>query len=339
MTEKKRGAGPVSLAEVAKAAGVSKMTASRVLRNATGFSEATRLRVMKEVERLGYVPNKIAAAFASDAASTLIGVNVPQLGSETFARILEGADRALGRFGFQTVVGASEHSLEAEEKWVEAILAWRPAGLILTGRQRSARTADMLRQAAIPLVEIWDLNSKPLDMSVGFNHFDAGYEMGRHLASKRYEKIGYVGVDLQQTIMGAARLDGFCHALRDAGKELASRHLLKDSPSFYAGFYGTEHILTRRPDLDLLYYLNDNMAAGGLMYCQSKGLEVPKDIGIAGWAGMDISAILPKRLTTTSSYRLKIGKIAAENILNRIHGNAVPDKVDVEFHLVPGSTA
>ncbi|WP_299619133.1 LacI family DNA-binding transcriptional regulator [Pelagibius sp.] len=338
MAEKKRSTGPVSLAEVAKAAGVSKMTASRVLRNATGFSEATRLKVLREVERLGYVPNKIAAAFASDAASTLIGVNVPQLGSETFARILEGIDRALGRFGYQTVVGASEHSLEAEETWVEAILAWRPAGLILTGRQRSARTIDMLKQAAVPLVEIWDLNSKPLDMCVGFSHFDAGYEMGRLVATKRYQRFGYVGVDLEQTMMGAARLDGFCKALKDAGKDLPTRQLLKDTSSFYAGFYGTEHILSRQPDLDLIYYLNDNMAAGGLMYCQSRGLDVPKDIGIAGWGSMDITAILPKRLTTTSSYRLKIGKVAAENILNRIHGNPVPDKVDVEFHLVPGST-
>lgn len=339
MVEKRRPSGPVSLAKVAEAAGVSKMTASRVLRNATGFSPATRDRVLQEVERLGYVPNKLAAAFGSEAASTLVGVNVPQLASEVFAKVLEGIDRGLGRFGYQTVIGTSAHDMETEEKWVESVLAWRPAGLILTGRHRSPRTLELLRNAAIPVVEIWDLNSKPIDICVGFNHFDSGYEMGRYLAAKRYRRIGYVGVEIGFTTLGASRLDGFRKALADAGKALLASQLLKDAPSFYAGYYGTEHILAGSPDLDLLYFLDDNMAVGGMMYCQSRGMSIPKDIAIAGWGGMDVTSILPKRLTTTSTHRLKIGKIAAESILKRLHGNPVPDMVDVEFQLVPGSTA
>ena len=338
MAEKRRQNGPISLADVAEAAGVSKMTASRVLRNATGFSEATRTKVLKEVERLGYVPNKLAAAFASEAASTLVGVNVPQLASEAFAKVLQGIDRGLGRFGYQTVVGTSGHDMATEEKWVESVLAWRPAGLILTGRHRSPRTLELLRNAGIPVVEIWDLNSKPIDMCVGFNHFDSGYEMGRFLAGKRYRRIGYVGVEQEFTTLGNSRLDGFRKALEDAGKSIAATQILKDAPSFYSGFYGTEHILAASPDLDLLYYLDDNMAVGGLMYCQSLGMAVPDDIGIAGWGGMDVTSILPKRLTTTATPRLKIGKIAAESILKRLHGNPVPDTVDVEFRLVPGST-
>ena len=97
--------------------------------------------------------------------------------------------------------------MKIEENWVESVLAWRPAGLILTGRHRSPRTLELLRNAGIPVVEIWDLNSKPIDICVGFNHFDSGYEMGRFLATKRYRRIGYVGVEIGFTTLGGSRLD------------------------------------------------------------------------------------------------------------------------------------
>lgn len=338
MRETGRSKPGVSLSDIAEAAGVSKMTVSRVLRDASGFSEETRVRVMQQAERLGYLPDKIAVAFGSDAASTLIGVCIPRLSSETFAQVLEGADRTLGRFGYQTIVGASDHSAADEETWVGAVLPWRPAGLILTGRRRSPKTLEMLRAAAIPLVEIWDLNARPLDMSVGFNHYDAGYEMGRFLSGRGRRRIGYVGVDQSLSTMAGARLDGFRDALTDAGLSPPEVHLLKDRPSFYAGYFGAEQILAHAPDLDLLYFHDDNMAIGGMMYCQSRGASVPDDIGIAGWGGMEATSVLPRRLTTTAVPRLKIGHTAAECIMKRLRGEAVADTIEVPFKLVPGGT-
>ena len=122
----------VSLADVAKAAGVSKMTASRVLRDEGGFSEKTRVKVMTEVERLGYFPNRLATVFAGDKKSTFVGVAIPELGNEIFSVVLEGVDRKLHEFGHQAILGMTEHSPEQEEKWLETILSWQPAGIILT---------------------------------------------------------------------------------------------------------------------------------------------------------------------------------------------------------------
>ncbi|MEM7525314.1 MAG: LacI family DNA-binding transcriptional regulator [Pseudomonadota bacterium] len=334
---KKRNQNP-NLAEIAEAAGVSKMTASRVLRDAGGFSEDTRDKVLREAERLNYVPNRLAAAFGSDAASTLIGVLVPRLSGGLFGDVVEGIDRTLSRFGYQTMIGTYENEPEAEEDWLRAVLSWRPAGLILTGRRRSPATNAMLATATIPVVEIWELNTRPLDVSVGVNHYDCGYEMGRLLISRGRRRIGFVGAEAHGRGMGKVRSDGFAAALADAGLTEMGREILRDKPGFYAGSYGTETLLIRHPTLDAIYFQDDEMAVGGLSYLRSRGLSAPEDIGVAGWGGMDAATTLARRLTTTAVSSNGLGKRAAEAMVARIRGEPVDDVIEIPARLIPGAT-
>ncbi|MEP3279700.1 MAG: LacI family DNA-binding transcriptional regulator [Stappiaceae bacterium] len=334
-SKRKRG---TTLTEVAEAAGVSKMTASRVLRNASGFSEETRDRVLKEVDRLGYVPNRIAAAFGSYETSTLIGVSVPWLTSGLFGSVLDSIDRSLSKYGYQTMIGAHEQSAETEESWLRAILAWRPAGVILSGRQHTPGTVEILRAQSIPVVEIWNLNTSPLDISVGFNHHDCGYEMGRFIVGKGHRRIAYVGADMNAPGMGKVRLEGFDAALRDASIECVTKEILIDRAGFYPGYYGTENVLNRCGELDAIYYQDDTMAVGGLFYCKSKGLHVPDDIAIAGWGGMEIASVLPERLTSTTVTTQSLGKTAAEALVARIRGEFTSDVIVADTRLVPGNT-
>ncbi|NBE06748.1 LacI family DNA-binding transcriptional regulator [Paragemmobacter ruber] len=327
-----------NLEDIAKAAGVSKMTVSRVLRGGTGFSDDTRDRVRKVAESLGYVPNKLAAAFGADQASTLVGMCVPRLTSGLFGQVLDGVDRALSRLGYQLIIGANNHSTEEEEAWVRQIVSWRPAGLILSGRTHQPGTVDLLRQAGMPVVEIWDLTTSPIDMSVGFSHVDCGAEMGQHLLRRGRRRAGYVGALARADVMGQARLDGFRAALAEAGHPLVASELLLDMPGFYAGLYGLETLLSRTRDLDVVYFHNDEMAIGGLAYAQARGIRVPEDLGIAGWGGMEAASILPRRLTTTVVPTTAIGKAAAEALVARLKGEPGQDVTVVPTRLVPGET-
>jgi len=328
----------ISLAEVARAAGVSKMTASRVLRDEGGFSAATRDRVMAEVQRLGYLPNRLATVFAGDKKSTFVGVSIPELGNEVFAQVLDGINRKLGAFGHQTVLGMTEHALEHEESWIETVLSWQPAGLIITGRSHSQRAIQIIGNAGIPVVEIWDFNTSPLDMCVGLNHFDSGYTMGRYLAGCGYRRFGYVGTSHDTANAASARVAGFAKAIADASGVLRKQLLLKDVPSFYTGFYGTEQLLAAQDEIDVIFFQNDNMAVGGYEYCKRKGLNVPDDIGIAGWGDLPIAAIQSYRLTSIAVPHLKIGQLAAEMVLAQINDEPVRATHDVGFKLIPGTT-
>ena len=343
MSERKKtssGAARVGLVDVAREAGVSKMTVSRVLRGTSGFSEETHRKVTEAVEKLGYVNNKLAVAFNSESKSTLIGICVPTISGELFSDILEGIESKLSAVGYEAMIAAIGYGQESEEDWISTVVQWRPSGLILTKRHRSNRVNELIKAQNIPFVEVWGLDSKPAGLCVGFNQFDAGYEMGQYLASRAYRKIAYVGTQQEAYTLGEERLAGFKQALAVNGLSLVQKHLLNDRSSFYAGYYGTEHLLISHPDIDAIYYLDDNMAVGGMMLCEKKGIKVPQDIAIAGFGEMSIAAVLPKKLTTTKSFRRRIGKQAAEVLLQTINNEPDVNKIqDVGFELIKGETA
>jgi LacI family gluconate utilization system Gnt-I transcriptional repressor len=326
------------LEDIAKAAGVSKMTVSRVLRGSSGFSEETRARVMSEVDRLGYLPNRIAAAFGSGGTSTLVGVCVPRFASSLFGSTLESINAALMRLGYQTMIGSHDQMPEEEEMWLKGLASWRPAGVILAARRHTPGTLSLLRDLTVPVVEMWDLNTQPFDVSVGFSHFDDGYTMGKFLLSRGRERFGYVGAMANRITMGRTRKEGFEAALHDGGISLAASEALEDHPGFYAGYYGTELLVSRAPNLDAIYFHDDEMAIGGMAWLASRGIRVPDDIGIAGWGGMEAASIQPRRLTTTTVPTTSIGKTAAELLVGRMRGDPVQDVTVIPTKLVPGDT-
>lgn len=345
----------VSLANVAEKAGVSKMTASRVLRGTDGYSEDTRERVLKIANQMGYVPNRLAAAFGSETANNLVGICVPTLSRELYGQILEGLESKFSSVGYQPIVGVVGYDDDIELAWMNSALTWRPKGLVVAGRQRSVANRKFLQSLTIPCVEIWNLcggsdtqrRSDP--MRVGFDHFEAGVNMGRYLVDRYKGPFGYVGARDENVKLGGDRLAGFSSILEESHQQkkilpansesLVEPMFLNDKSSFYAGYYGTEQILSANPKLRVLYYLDDNMAVGGIMFCQEKGLKVPGDVAIAGFGGMDIGAVLPTRLTTTKAFRLRIGKMSAEILLKKISGSPVSMLSDVGTELIKGGTA
>ena len=331
------------------------MTASRVLRNTSGFSAETRELVLRIADEMSYVPNRLAAAFGSETANNLVGICIPTLSRDLYGQILEGLETKFASVNYQPIVGVVGYDDDTELKWINSALSWRPSGLVVAGRERSSTNRSFLQSLSIPCVEIWNLGGgsetmqKSDPLRVGFDHFEAGKAMGKYLASRYKGPFGYVGVRDKEVMLGANRLAGFEAALADANiasprkknktNPLVATTFLNDKSSFYAGYYGTEQILTANPDIRVLYFLDDNMAVGGMMLCQQKGLKIPGDIAIAGFGGMDIGAILPSRLTTTTAFRLRIGKTAAEVLLKKISGSPVSVLSDVGSELVRGETA
>jgi LacI family gluconate utilization system Gnt-I transcriptional repressor len=302
------------LEDIARNIGVSKMTVSRVLRDGTGFSEATREKVLSEVQRTGYLPNRVAAAFGRSGTSTLVGVCVPRLTSPLFASVLDSMNLTLSRLGYQTMIGSHDQLPEEEETWLRTLASWRPAAVVLASRVHTNGTLKLLRDLGVPVVEVWDLTTKPIDLAVGFSHFDNGLEMARCMTAAGRRRIGYVGALAQRKTSGLLRYKGFVQGLSESGLGLVTQEVLKDQPGFYAGYYGTETMLARNSDLDAIYYHDDEMAIGGLAYLTKIGLRVPEDMGVAGWGGMEAASILPRRCSNRphwQSRRRGFGKPSA----------------------------
>ena len=147
----------LTLRDVSEASGVSEMTVSRVLRNRGDVSDGTRDKVLEVAKRLGYVPNKIAGALASQRVN-LVAVIVPSLSNLVFPEVLSGISQELDETGLQPVFGVTNYSLEREESVLYEMLSWRPSGVIVAGLEHTANARAMLTNSGIPIVEIMDVD-------------------------------------------------------------------------------------------------------------------------------------------------------------------------------------
>ena len=324
----------VTLADVAAAAGVGESTISRVLRNHGSFSGKMRERVMAAVEQLGYVPNRIAGTLAS-AGSQLVAMVVPSLSNIVFADVLRGASSALEQTRHQAVFAVTDYDPAREEAVVAAMLAWRPTAIMLSGLEHTPGTVRMLKANGCRVVEMLDIDGMALDMAVGFSNHAAGVASAHHLVARGYRRIGYVGHDPQRDKRAGKRFAGFRQALLAQGLELADIDASAPASSVENGRTGLERILARSPDLDAVYFSNDDMALGGYFHCLANGISIPTELAIFGYNGLDIGAVTPLPLSTIRTPRVEVGRVAATLVVD----NAPPQVIDLGFELIEGATA
>ena len=307
---------PLTLRDVSEASGVSEMTVSRVLRNKGDVSEATRLKVQEAAKRMGYVPNKIAGALASSRVN-LVAVIIPSLGNMVFPEVLSGISDVLEDTGLQPVVGVTNYLPEKEEAVLFEMLSWRPAAVIIAGLEHTDASRAMLEQCGAPVVEIMDVDGDPIDVCVGISHRRAGRMMAEQIIAAGYTRIGFIGTKMPLDHRARKRFEGFTATLGKSGIEIVEREFYEGGSSLTKGRELTERILERTPDLDFLYYSNDMIGAGGLLYLIENGYDIPGQIGLAGFNGVELLDGLPRQLATMDACRTEIGRRAAEIVAAR----------------------
>ncbi|WP_333682990.1 LacI family DNA-binding transcriptional regulator [Pontibaca methylaminivorans] len=308
---------PLTLRDVSEASGVSEMTVSRVLRQRGDVSEATRAKVLEAANELGYVPNRIAGALASSRVN-LIAVIIPSLSNLVFPEVLSGINDVLDETDLQPVVGVTGYQPEREERVLYEMLSWRPSGVIIAGVEHSDASRNMLTAAGIPVVEIMDSDGKPIDAMVGISQRRAGRKMAEAILRFGYRHVGFMGTQLALDHRARKRFEGFTQALAREGVEIADREFYSGGSALAKGREMTQLMLERSPELDFLYYSNDMIGAGGLLYLLEQGIDVPGQIGLAGFNGLDLLEGLPRRLATMDSCRREIGQTAARIIAARL---------------------
>ncbi len=330
---------PLTLRDVSEASGVSEMTVSRVLRNKGDVSQATRDRVQDAARALGYVPNKIAGALASQRVN-LVGVIIPSLKNMVFPEVLSGVSAALEDTELQPVVGVTDYSPEKEEKVLFEMLSWRPSGIIIAGLEHTEPARLMLERAGIPIVEIMDTDGEAVDANVGISHRRAGRLMGEAIVEAGYKKIGFLGTKMPLDHRARKRFEGLTRALADHGIEIADQEFYSGGSALSKGREMTQAMLSRTPDLDFLYYSNDMIGAGGLLYLREVGVDIPGRIGLAGFNGVELLDGLPLQLATMDACRADIGEAAARIISDRNSGAVKQggQRIELEPKLAPGQT-
>lgn len=332
----------VTMADVAGAAGVSPSTVSLYLRRPGAVSDDAGARIAGAIERLGYLPNLMAGGLAG-AVSPVVGIIVPSLRNAFFAETVSTIGDCLAPSGRQTLIGHAEYSAEREEELVRAALAWSPAGIVLTGLHHTAATRRLLERASVPVVEMWELGERPIDVMVGFSHLAVGRAAAEHVIARGRRRLVFLGARLQEDRRAEQRARGFLAAAAEAG--VSARLEAHPAPATVeAGAIllgraiagGTmQHAPTtgeRAPDA--VVCSNDTVALGVLFECQRRGIRIPDDLAVVGFGDLGFGAWSVPSLTTIRPSGALIGQEVTRILLDRIEGRAGESVSDTGFSLV-----
>lgn len=327
------------LQDVARAAGVSTMTVTRVLRDPGKVSEHTLVKVQRVLRETGYTPDLMARGLAS-RRSGLVAVIVPVITNSLIAEIVQGLTNALGKDGLHVVLGVSNFEAREEEELVRVFLSRRVDAMYLSGTFHTSEARRMLVAAAIPVVEGGSLGEDPIDMAVGHSNLAAAYETTRHLIERGYDPIGYLGVPIRDNDRARDRLRGYETALLGAGRTPDPELLVETILDFDGGAQGMGRLLSRMPGVRAIFCYSDVLAAGAHFECQRRGLAIPGDVAIAGYDDLAIARQIVPPLTSLRVPCYEIGERAGRMICARLAGDPVEQRiVNTGFDLVVrGST-
>jgi LacI family gluconate utilization system Gnt-I transcriptional repressor len=335
---KQRSTGSVTLADVAKLAGVSPITVSRVLNRPELVTQATIDHVREVVERTGYTPNLLAGGLASNR-SRLVAAIVPSITNAIFVEATQALTDRLWEAGYQVLLGLSGYPAAREDALLAAVLSRRPDAIYLTGINHSAQARQRLLAANIPIVETWDLTPTPLDMLVGFSHQEVGRSVARHFLARGYRRLGLITADDERAVV---RRKAYVEEAARAGAAPVQIASVPAPSTLALGRQALADLLARGPKRewpDAVFCGSDLMAHGVLEEARARGINVPGQLAILGFGGLESTEHTTPQLSTVRIDRHAIGYRAADVILARIAGNAAAAKViDVGFTIVDRET-
>lgn len=339
-TRTRTGTNSVTMADVAKVAGVSAQTVSRVLRKPEGSAPHIRERVHKAVRETSYVQNLAASNLASNRSMTVAAV-IPLISSSIFAETVQGLSNILVPAGYQIIIGHTGYNEDREEAIVRSLLGRRPDAFLLIGTHHTKSTRALLTQAGIPVVETWDWIQKPIDQLVGFSNKDALLELVAYVKQAGYKRPLFLGSILPGDYRAGSRLKGYLEGMAEHYPDAPANTLVVNNLR-YEMRTGSELLHTARerfPDTDVMLFSSDLFASGAILECQRLGISVPNELAITGFGDYEIAGSLNPGLTTISVASTAMGEEAANIILRRLSDQQPPKKVAIGFTLMARGSA
>lgn len=328
---------PPRLEDVARRAGVSTATVSRFHNNPEIVAPETAARIRAAIEATGYVPNLLAGGLASNR-SRLVAVLVPEIAQSIFNDTIQAMSMELARDGYIVMLGLTGADNSRMPQLVDAALARRADGVILTGLLSDPATRARLTERGTTVIETWGIPDQPLDIVIGFSHRAAGRDIARFLHGR-----GYVRPLLAVAAGERARQrrDGFLEEWRHGGRDAPEVVEVPLPTRFSHARLVWRHLeRQRRRRPDVVVCGSDLLAQGVVVEALAAGVKVPEQLAVVGFGNLSIAGDMRPTLTSVEIDGARIGREAVSVLRRRAAGERIAGKViDVGFRLVARESA
>jgi len=322
-----------TLNDVARQAGVSTATVSRALNTPGLVTDATRERVLRVVEELGYTPHFGGRALVSNRSNT-IGAVIPTMENAIFATGLQAFQETLSDAGVTLLVASSGYDMAREFEQIRALVGRGTDGLLLIGVERPTASYAFLDRRRIPYVLTWNYRADHGACFVGFDNRLAARAMARKVIESGHRRIAMIAGITASNDRASDRIDGVRAALEEAGLSGRGMPIVEEVYSLRGGRRACASLLERRPRPTALICGNDVLAVGAITEAKARGLRVPEDISITGFDDIELAEVIEPALTTVHVPHRRMGQAAARALLAMRTGAADCPGVELETRLV-----
>jgi LacI family transcriptional regulator len=316
--------------DVAKRAGVSAMTVSRVINEQPGVSAETRERITRAIAELDYAPSKVAGSLTS-AKTELLGMIVPDVSNPFFGPIVRGAETMARKAGFRLLLCNSESDLRLEKDYVSDLVAHRVEGLLIAPvGDKSAGHLGRLVEQRFPMV-LLDRKVEGLACdSVTLDNVEAARVLTAHLLDVGHRRIAFV-TDADEVSTGRERLEGVRAALDAAGVAFSDDLVFHTTTDQIGGYRATQLVLGLEQRPTAIIAVNNMTAVGAMEALRQSSVRVPEDISLVCFDDVQHLAVISPFLTVVDQPAETMARVAAQLLLERIAGNAGKQPRTVTF--------
>jgi DNA-binding LacI/PurR family transcriptional regulator len=324
-----------TLEDVAKRAGVSTATVSKVLSNTPYFTAKTRDRVMQAVEELGYVPN-LAARALSMGRTHIIGVVFPYVYEPMFTdplilHILEGIEAECSEQNYNMLLSTPRLTADGwEENYRQLVQSGYLEGVIAIDNHPLASALKPVHEKGIPSVAIGYHQS---EFYIRSDDQSGGLQLMQHVLALGHRRIGIITVPEEMHFSVHHRLGGLRAAAEEAGLDYRKFPEMDGDFSITSGANCAARLLTGHPDLTALVCLNDRMAMGAIQQARAMGRRVPDDLTVVGYDNIPMAEVFAPPITTVDQQAPELGRVGAHMLFDVLHGHR-PDPVELPTYLV-----
>ncbi len=308
----------VTIRDVARYAGVSHQTVSRVINNKSEISAKTRQKVLDAMTTLNYRPSRIAQSMNTSRTYT-VGLLVPNIANPFFSNLVTGAQHYAEMRNYNIFLCHTEWQPEKEERFLESLADHQVDGLIINGSRTNEESLLNFAQQCSPIVLGGRKLTGPRISRVGWDNDYGGQVIADYLVQQGHRRVGILaGPPTESTMSNWLRLDAIIKALESVSIAPAPQWIVNGTMDAEGGYTAARTLLTANPDLSAIVAHNDLMAIGAMHACRELGIRVPQDCAVIGYNDIELAAMVNPPLTTVRINRYSLGQAMMQRLLQMI---------------------
>ena len=321
----------MQIIDVAKAAGVSPATVSRVLNNSCQVSEKTRIKVLTAVKEMEYHPNQMGQNLRTQRSNMLL-VLVSDMGNSYFSDILYGMDETAQSYGYNLFVASTYFSPEREQKMLTLLNNKTVDGAILLASNLTQESIDKY-DVDFPIIQCCDYLESSTAAHVSIDNYSASYQVMKLLIDSGHKRIAFL--EQHNTFISTIlRKQAYMDALRDYGLPYDPAIVKSGDHTFDFGVSGTQELLRLKERPTAIFAISDRIAVGALRALAMASIDVPSEMAVIGFDNIDISRMTTPPLSTVAQPMRLIGNTAVKMLMDRMNGKEISKEIFLDYEIV-----